>query len=158
MSMDCITQTLCPVPVLRHVITTCLSSSLCVVLKASIVNLRRQGSMMKKHTALQMTMSQLGDIRGPITGPMPTNVTGELDLTQGFGPLDNGTALTRGYVTVPSSTPYFSTAGQVGLQEQLSIGCVKTIADPGRDFHCALSVLGSYHYGQKDTGFWPTGE
>jgi len=108
---------LCIVPVLRHVITARLSSSLCVVLQASIVNLRRQGSEMKRLTALQMTMSQLGDIPGPITGPVPTNVTGELDLTQGFGPLDNGTALTRGYATVPSSTPYFSTAGQVGLQE-----------------------------------------
>ena len=42
------------------------------------------------------------------------NVTGQMDLTQGMsGPMDNGTAATRGYVVVPSGTPYFSNASQV---------------------------------------------
>ena len=57
-----------------------------------------------------MTIEQLGYIPPP---PLPTNVTGELDLTQGFGPMDNGTAATRGYVPVPSGMPYFSNASQV---------------------------------------------
>ena len=111
-----------------------------MVAQACIGNFRSQGNAKKRLTALQMTMGQLGEIPGPITGPEPTNVTGELDLTQGFGTLDNGTALTRGYVTVASSTPYFSTAGQVRLQETLSVGCAKTMADPAQDFHCALSL------------------
>ena len=59
-----------------------------------------------------MTIEQLGYIPPP---PLPTNVTGELDLTQGFGPVDNGTAATRGYVPVPSGTPYFSNASQVSV-------------------------------------------
>lgn len=59
-----------------------------------------------------MTIEQLGYIPPP---PLPMNVTGELDLTQGFGPMDNGTAATRGYVPVPSAMPYFSNASQVSL-------------------------------------------
>ena len=62
--------------------------------------------------ALQMRLEELGDI--PPGAPVPTNVTGELDLTQGFGPLDNGTYLTRGYHMTPSGVPYFSNASQVG--------------------------------------------
>lgn len=62
--------------------------------------------------SLQMTIEQLGYIPPP---PLPMNVTGELDLTQGFGPMDNGTAATRGYVPVPSAMPYFSNASQVSL-------------------------------------------
>ena len=61
--------------------------------------------------AQQMSLGQLGDI--PPGAPVPANVTGELDLTQGFGPLDNGTYLTRGYSMTPSSVPYFSNASQV---------------------------------------------
>ena len=40
-------------------------------------------------------------------------MTGELDLTQGFGPLDNGTYLTRGYSMTPSGVPFFSNPSQV---------------------------------------------
>ena len=58
-----------------------------------------------------MSLEQLGDI--PPGAPQPTNVTGELDLTQGFGPLDNGTYLTRGYYMTPPGVPYFSNASQV---------------------------------------------
>lgn len=61
---------------------------------------------------MQMSMEQLGDIPPPV--PQPINVTGELDLTQGFGPLDNGTFYTRGYNMMPSGTPFFSNASQVG--------------------------------------------
>ncbi len=58
-----------------------------------------------------MSIEQLGYIAGPI---LPMNVTGQMDLTQGMtGPRDNGTAATRGYVVVPSGTPYFSNASQV---------------------------------------------
>ena len=58
-----------------------------------------------------MSQGQLGDI--PPGAPVPTNVTGELDLTQGFGPLDNGSYLTRGYSMTPSGVPFFSNASQV---------------------------------------------
>ena len=40
-------------------------------------------------SCMQLTLQQVGTIPGPV---LPQNVTGELDLTQGFGPLDNGTA------------------------------------------------------------------
>ena len=59
---------------------------------------------------LQMSIQQLGYIPPP---PLPQNVTGEMDLTQGFGPMDNGTAATRGYTPVPSGMPNFSNASQV---------------------------------------------
>ena len=59
---------------------------------------------------MQMSVQQLGYIPGP---PLPQNVTGEMDLTQGFGPVDNGTAATRGYTPVPSGMPNFSNASQV---------------------------------------------
>ena len=60
---------------------------------------------------VQMSIEQLGYIPPP---PLPMNVTGQMDLTQGMsGPMDNGTAATRGYVVVPSGTPYFSNASQV---------------------------------------------
>ena len=59
----------------------------------------------------QMNLAQLGDI--PPGAPEPMNVTGELDLTQAFGLLDNGTYLTRGYYMTPSGVPYFSNASQV---------------------------------------------
>ena len=62
---------------------------------------------------MQESGGQFGAIPPP--GPLPTNVTGELDLTQAFGPLDNGTAATRGLVTMPSGIPYFSNASQVRL-------------------------------------------
>ena len=62
-------------------------------------------------SAQQMNLAQLGDI--PPGAPEPMNVTGELDLTQAFGPLDNGTYLTRGYYMTPSGVPYFSNASQV---------------------------------------------
>ena len=62
-------------------------------------------------SSVQMSIQQLGDIPMP---PLAMNVTGELDLTQGFsGPMDNGTAATRGFMMVPSGTPYFSNASQV---------------------------------------------
>jgi hypothetical protein len=62
--------------------------------------------------AAQMTTQQIGTIPPPF--PVPTNVTGELDLTQSLtGTLDNGTAATRGFVTPPSGTPFFSNATQV---------------------------------------------
>ena len=67
--------------------------------------------LMSCMTAPQMRLEELGDI--PPGAPVPTNVTGELDLTQGFGPLDNGTYLTRGYHMTPPSVPYFSNASQV---------------------------------------------
>ena len=57
-----------------------------------------------------MSIQQLGYIPGP---PLPQNVTGEMDLTQGFGPVDNGTAATRGFTPVPSGMPNFSNASQV---------------------------------------------
>ncbi len=45
---------------------------------------------------------------------LPSNVTGELDLTQSLtGGLDNGTAATRGYTTSAPGMPYFSNASQV---------------------------------------------
>ena len=66
---------------------------------------------MKCMSPQQMSLQQLGDI--PPGAPQPTNVTGELDLTQGFGPLDNGTYLTRGYYMTPPGVPYFSNASQV---------------------------------------------
>ena len=60
---------------------------------------------------VQMSIEQLGYIAPP---PLPMNVTGQMDLTQGMsGPMDNGTAATRGYVVVPSGMPYFSNASQV---------------------------------------------
>ena len=59
----------------------------------------------------QLTLQQVGTVPGPV---LPQNVTGELDLTQGFGPLDNGTAATRGYVPVPNlNMPLFSNGSQV---------------------------------------------
>ena len=61
--------------------------------------------------SMQLTLQQVGEVPGPV---LPQNVTGELDLTQGFGPLDNGTAATRGYVPVPNlNAPYFSNSTQV---------------------------------------------
>lgn len=60
---------------------------------------------------MQLSTQQIGTLPGPV---LPTNVTGELDLTQSLtGPLDNGTAATRGYTTTPSGMPYFSNASQV---------------------------------------------
>ena len=52
---------------------------------------------------------------GPLPSPvLPPNVTGELDLTQSLaGPLDNGTASTRGYSIVPSGVPNFTNGSQV---------------------------------------------
>lgn len=67
---------------------------------------------------MQMSAGQFGAVPPP--GPLPTNITGELDLIQGFGPLDNGTAATRGLVMVPSSMPYFSNASQVSLIHSLT--------------------------------------
>ena len=67
---------------------------------------------------MEMSAGQFGAVPPP--GPLPTNITGELDLTQGFGPLDNGTAATRGLVMVPSSMPYFSNASQVSLIHSLT--------------------------------------
>lgn len=66
-----------------------------------------------------MSIEQLGYIAPP---PLPMNVTGQMDLTQALtGPMDNGTAATRGYVVVPSGMPYFSNASQVCFcQQQLS--------------------------------------
>ena len=58
-----------------------------------------------------MSIEQLGYIAPP---PLPMNVTGQMDLTQAMtGPMDNGTAATRGYVVVPSGMPFFSNASQV---------------------------------------------
>ena len=63
-------------------------------------------------SGVQLTLQQVGEVPGPV---LPQNVTGELDLTQGFGPLDNGTAATRGYVPVPNTNmPLFSNDSQVG--------------------------------------------
>ena len=62
-------------------------------------------------SALQMSIEQLGYIA---PAPLPMNVTGQMDLTQAMtGPVDNGTAATRGYVVTPSGMPYFSNASQV---------------------------------------------
>ena len=79
---------------------------------------------------VQESGGQFGAIPPP--GPLPTNVTGELDLTQAFGPLDNGTAATRGLVTVPSSVPYFSNASQVRLHGHTyyTLPCVLCIMPP----------------------------
>ena len=67
--------------------------------------------------AIQMSIEQLGYIP---PAPLPMNVTGQMDLTQAMtGPVDNGTAATRGYVVVPSGMPYFSNASQVIHQSQL---------------------------------------
>ena len=61
---------------------------------------------------LQLSTEQIGTLPGPV---LPSNVTGELDLTQSLtGGLDNGTAATRGYTTSAPGTPYFSNASQVG--------------------------------------------
>ena len=65
-----------------------------------------------------MNLAQLGDI--PPGAPEPMNVTGELDLTQAFGPLDNGTYLTRGYYMTPPGVPYFSNASQVRSHHELA--------------------------------------
>ncbi|CAK0780436.1 hypothetical protein CVIRNUC_005053 [Coccomyxa viridis] len=67
----------------------------------------------------QMSIQQLGYIPGP---PLPQNVTGEMDLTQGFGPVDNGTAATRGYTPVPSGMPNFSNASQVAVAMPMMMG------------------------------------
>ena len=104
-------------------------------------------------------MSQLGNIPGPITGPVPTNVTGELDLTQGFGP--------AGQWNSPDSW-----LRHCAFEHALLQHCW-----PGRasgTTHCQLckdgrrpctrlllrsvSVLGSRHYTQKDMGLWSTGQ
>ncbi len=52
---------------------------------------------------------------GPIPSPvLPPNVTGELDLTQSLaGPLDNGTAATRGYSVLPPGVPNYTNGSQV---------------------------------------------
>ena len=82
--------------------------------------------LMRRCLSVQMSLEQLGYIPGPI---LPMNVTGEMDLTQGMtGPRDNGTAATRGYVVVPSGTPYFSNASQVRLRcglEQDTLICTQ---------------------------------
>ena len=60
---------------------------------------------------LQLSTEQIGTLPGPV---LPSNVTGELDLTQSLtGGLDNGTAATRGYTTSAPGTPYFSNDSQV---------------------------------------------
>lgn len=89
-----------------------------------------------------MTIEQLGYIPPP---PLPTNVTGELDLTQGFGPADNGTAATRGYVPVPSGTPYFSNASQVSVcsahkSDLYPMPCKKRLTSVAA-IHCADPAL-----------------
>ena len=61
---------------------------------------------------MQMTTQEVGTI--PPAFPVPTNVTGELDLTQSLtGTLDNSTAATRGFMTPAPGTPFFSNATQV---------------------------------------------
>lgn len=61
----------------------------------------------------QLSTEQIGTLPGPM---LPSNVTGELDLTQSLtGGLDNGTAATRGYTTSAPGMPYFSNASQVRL-------------------------------------------
>jgi hypothetical protein len=68
----------------------------------------------------QMSIQQLGYIPPP---PLPMNVTGQMDLTQAMtGPVDNGTAATRGYVVVPSGMPYFSNASQVAVATPMMMG------------------------------------
>ncbi|BDA43081.1 Desiccation-related protein PCC13-62 [Coccomyxa sp. Obi] len=63
--------------------------------------------------ASQLSTQQIGTLPGPM---LPSNVTGELDLTQSLtGALDNGTAATRGYTTSPSGMPFFSNATQVAV-------------------------------------------
>lgn len=57
---------------------------------------------------------------------LPSNVTGELDLTQSLtGGLDNGTAATRGYTTSAPGMPYFSNASQVSLALDWMISTVE---------------------------------
>ncbi|KAK9915431.1 hypothetical protein WJX75_009080 [Coccomyxa subellipsoidea] len=81
--------------------------------------------------ATQMTTQQIGTIPPPF--PVPTNVTGELDLTQSLtGTLDNGTAATRGFVTPPSGTPFFSNATQVAVAIPLQPS--NAVASGGRRF------------------------
>lgn len=59
-----------------------------------------------------MSTEQIGTI--PPSPLLPTNVTGELDLTQSLtGQLDNGTAATRGFEIPPPGVPFFSNATQV---------------------------------------------
>ncbi|EIE26937.1 hypothetical protein COCSUDRAFT_59435 [Coccomyxa subellipsoidea C-169] len=64
--------------------------------------------------ASQMSTEQIGTI--PPSPLLPTNVTGELDLTQSLtGQLDNGTAATRGFEIPPPGVPFFSNATQVAV-------------------------------------------
>ncbi|CAL5223508.1 g6035 [Coccomyxa viridis] len=81
-------------------------------------------------TTQQMNLAQLGDI--PPGAPEPMNVTGELDLTQAFGPLDNGTYLTRGYYMTPSGVPYFSNASQVEVGRPAGAAATPIISLLGR--------------------------
>jgi hypothetical protein len=60
----------------------------------------------------QEAPDQVGTL--PTSPLQPANVTGQLDLTQSLaGPLDNGTAATRGFnLAITSGAPFFSNATQ----------------------------------------------
>ncbi|KAL3146076.1 hypothetical protein ABBQ38_015425 [Trebouxia sp. C0009 RCD-2024] len=56
--------------------------------------------------ASQEAMEELGTIMDPLTADGPSQVVGQLDLTQSLtGPADNGTAATRGLEYTPSGSP-----------------------------------------------------
>ncbi|CAL8468921.1 g8462 [Coccomyxa elongata] len=72
---------------------------------------------------------------GPLPNPvLLPNVTGELDLTQSLaGPLDNGTASTRGYSTVPPGVPNYTNGSQVAVAYPLpSSSGSSSVASGGR--------------------------
>ena len=54
----------------------------------------------------QESIEELGTIMDPLTAAGPSEVIGQLDLTQSLtGPADNGTAATRGLEYTPSGSP-----------------------------------------------------
>ncbi|KAK9915059.1 hypothetical protein WJX75_004249 [Coccomyxa subellipsoidea] len=82
--------------------------------------------------ATQLSTEQIGTLPGPV---LPSNVTGELDLTQSLtGGLDNGTAATRGYTTSAPGTPYFSNDSQVAVAYPLETSSTPVAAGGRRLF------------------------
>ena len=67
--------------------------------------------------AMQASASAIGALQPAITAAGPTNVPGELDLTQAEnGPLEDASYLTRGYTPAPVQQP------RVGSTPMVAIG------------------------------------
>lgn len=66
---------------------------------------------------MQESVEAVGAVNPPIEGATPSTVPGETELTQAlYGPLDNGTYMTRGYDTTIPNTNNANTNNNTQVQ------------------------------------------